>query len=294
MASVLDEVLRDGRILVLKDEAGVADAWRLIVRQIYGAVEVVAGAAGRDRVEDAGLGVLHEVLPAGSIGALRDEVMPQIRSILFETTCRVARDVLGLGGTFFVDDYTILRVNFPYEVALRAPPEAENPGIGRVSPSARAAAVRARVVDDVYDPKGYHRNQPPAAWAHGPHLDTWTGHSRDGVNLWWAMSEVLSEHAMVFYPELFGTPLPPDPASLYLAAGRPLPRPTCRPLPAGSLLIFNPEILHGTHLNVSGVTRVAASTRINARPPAFDPTCFYAREFWHSSDDLEGGDLTAT
>ena len=291
VGAVLDEVLGGGRILVLRDEAGVREGWQRIHEETLTAVGEVAGAAARDRVASDGLGVLHEVIAPLEIGALRDAVMPRVRQTLFDVTCRVAREVLGIEGTFYVDDYTILRVNLPYEVALEAPREAENPGIGRMAESARAEARKAKVVDPVYDPKGYHRDQPPAAWAHGPHLDTWTGHSRDGVNLWWAIGDVLAENSMFFYPELFGTPLTPDPRSLYLAEGRPLPPPTPMPLAAGELLVFNPEILHGTHLNVSGRTRVAASTRINARVPEFDPTCFYAREFWHPSDALDDGDL---
>ena len=288
---MLSEVLTGGRILVLRDEAGVREGWEEIHAAVVSAVRAVAGAAASDRVDADGLGVLHEVLDAGSIGALRDEVMPRIRPTLLTVTCRVAREVLGIEGEFYVDDYTILRVNYPYEVALRAPADAENPGIGRQGANARQAAQRAKVVDPVYDPRGYHADQPPAAWAHGPHLDTWTGHSRDGVNLWWAIGDVLAEHSMFFYPELFGVDLEPDPRSLYLHAGHPLPRPTPAPLRAGELLVFNPEILHGTHLNVSGRTRVAASTRINARVPSFDPTCFYAREFWHAAGDLEAGDF---
>lgn len=291
MTTTLDRVLRDGHLLVLREEAGVRETWEQIHAHVLDAVGDVAGSSARDVVADGGLGLLHEVLGAESVGALRDAVMPRVRSLLFAATCRVAREVLGLDGEFFVDDYTILRVNLPYEVALQAPMEAENPGIGRVSDGARAAASAARVVDPVYDPKGYHRGQPPAAWAHGPHLDTWTGHSRDGINLWWAIGDVAAEHSMFFYPELFGVPLAPDPRSLYLREGRPLPAPTPMPLRAGELLVFNPEVLHGTHLNVSGRTRVAASTRINARAPVFDPTCFYAREFWHRGTTLEAGDL---
>ena len=280
-------------MLVVRDEAGVREGWQAIHAQTLGAIGAVAGPRARERVARDGLGVLHEVLPAEAIGELRDAVMPRIRATLFEVTCRVAREVLGIEDAFYVDDYTILRVNFPYEVALRASLRAENPGIGRVSEVVRRSAQKARVVDPVYDPKGYHGGQPPAAWAHGPHLDTWTGHSRDGVNLWWAIGDVVAEHAMFFYPDLYGVPLAPDPRSLYLRAGRPLPRPLPVALAAGELLVFDPEVLHGTHLNVSGLTRVAASTRINASRPAFDPTCFYAREFWHESGDLEAGDLDA-
>jgi nitrite reductase/ring-hydroxylating ferredoxin subunit len=291
--AALDSVLADGEMLVLRDEAGVREGWEVIHAETLDAVGLVAGAGARERVARDGLGVLHEVLPADRIGALRDEVMPRIRATLFAVTARVAREVLGITGEFFVDDYTILRVNFPYEVALEAAMDAENPGIGRMSEGARAAAQKAKVVDPVYDPRGYHRDQPPAAWAHGPHLDTWTGHSRGGVNLWWAIGDVVPEHSMFFYRELFDVPLAPDPRSLYLQEGRPLPRPQPMPLKAGELLVFNPEVLHGTHLNVSGLTRVAASTRINASPPLFDPTCFHAREFWHRSGDLDAGDLDA-
>jgi nitrite reductase/ring-hydroxylating ferredoxin subunit len=289
-AATLDAVL-GGEIVVLRDEAGIRESWAEIHEQTVQAVGVVAGRGARDQVLQDGLGSLHEVLPAEAIGELRDELMPRVRRALFTTTLRVAREVLGIDHEFYVDDYTILRVNYPYEIALQAPMEAENPGIGRMDPGARADAQQAKVVDPVYNPKGYHREQPPAAWAHGPHLDTWTGHSRGGVNLWWAIGDVVAEHSMFFYPELFGTPLAPDPRSLYLREGRPLPRPTPWPLAAGEMVVFNPEVLHGTHLNVSGLTRVAASTRINAARPAFDPTCFYAREFWHASGDLDEGDL---
>lgn len=293
MKGRLESVLRDGERLILREEAGVREGWERVHRGVIDSAVAVAGSRAGARLEREGLGVLHEVLDAGAIGALRDEVMPRVRPTLFEITCRVAREVLGLQGEFYVDDYTILRVNYPYEVALGAPMEAENPGIGRVSAETRSQTRAAKIVDPVYDPRGYHRQQPPAAWAHGPHLDTWTGHSRDGINLWWAIGDVDAEHAMFFYPDLFGVPLAPDPASLYLQAGRSLPRPEPVPLDAGELLVFNPEVLHGTHLNVSGRTRIAASTRINPVVPQFDPTCFYAREFWHAASDLERGDLDA-
>ena len=70
-----------------------------------------------------------------------------------------------------------------------------------------------------------------------------------------------------------------DPRTLYAAHDTPLPTPTTMPLAAGTMLLFDPETLHGTHLNVMTRTRVAVSLRLNAREPRFDPECFYAREF---------------
>lgn len=288
--ATLAGMLRDGEYLVLREEAGLPESWQTIRAVVIEEAGRIGGAEAESVVRSEGLGLLHEVMPASKIGALRDAVMPRVREELLRATCRVAREVLGLEGEFFVDDYTILRVNYPFEIAIQASREAENPGIGRMSETVKGAARARKVVDPIYDPRGYHRDQPPASWAHGPHLDTWTGHSRDGVNLWWAISDVLEENSMFFYPELFGRPMTADPRSLYLAEGQVLPEPTPFPLRAGSMLVFNPEVLHGTHLNVSGRTRVAASTRINARTPQFDPACFYAREFWHRGSRIEAGE----
>jgi nitrite reductase/ring-hydroxylating ferredoxin subunit len=282
-------VLERGSYLIVSNLAGQAEVLALAHRLIREGVEALEGPAARSEIESRGFGVLHEVLPPERIGALRDRVMPELRPALLALACRIGRDLLGIGGEFFVDDYTILRINYPYEVALRAPRSAENPGIGRTDDRTRREGKAAAVVDPVYDPRGYHRNEPPPAWAHGPHQDTWTGHSRHGVNLWWAVDDVPEEASMIFYPETFGRPFSPDPRSLYLREGYPLPRPTKMSLRRGEMLVFNPELLHGTHLNTAGVTRLALSTRINPGRPKFSPNCFYAREFWHSSANLEAG-----
>ena len=287
--AALDAILKRGRYLRLRDFPGGAEVLSKVRQCILDGVESLEGAVARRGLEARGLTLLHEFLPAERIGALRDHLMPRIRPDILSVTCGVARQILDIRHEFFVDDYTILRVNYPYEVALKSSMQAENPGIGRVSEAAKRLAGGSQKGDPVYDPNGYHKNQPPASWAHGPHLDTWTGHSRDGINLWWAVEDVLEENSMIFYPETFGRKFAVDPRSLYLSAGFPLPRPEKLAMAAGELLVFNPEMLHGTHLNTTSRTRLAISTRINPHRPRFDPGCFYAREFWHSSRNLEQG-----
>ena len=235
--------------------------------------------------------MLHVAVDPLDVAPIRDCVIERVRNDLLASAVEVARSVMGWKGDFYVDDYLILRVNMPYEVARNAHPSAENPGIGRVTPSMRDLARSRKVRDPLYDPVAYHRGLPPAAWAHGPHLDSWSGHSKDGLNIWWAISDVPAESGMVFYPEMSGEPLICDRRTLYLQAGRQLPLPTFAPLAAGEMLIFDPEILHGTHLNVTAATRVAISMRLNARKPSFDPACFYAREFWRSSSDIESNEF---
>lgn len=293
MNAIASALLEQGAYFVVADFRQQAAITKRVRDAILAFVGELRGEAARSDLESRGLGYLHIHLAPEDIQGLRDRVMPQIRPLLFGFACEVGGGVLGLEGEFFVDDYAILRVNLPYEVTLRAAETAENPGIGRVDPAVRGRASSVSKRDERYDPKAYHKNTPPASWAHGPHKDTWTGHSRRGINIWWAIGDVVEENSMMFYPATFGKAYESDPKSLYIAPGYPLPEPRKMALHAGEALVFNPELLHGTHLNTSGLTRVALSARLNPERPRFDPGCFYAREFWHSSRDLQEGRFDA-
>jgi nitrite reductase/ring-hydroxylating ferredoxin subunit len=262
-----------------------------VIGEIVTAVEDVCGGDAADVLRRDGLESLHLAVPVQSFGPIRDRVVERLRTDLLTMAATIGQSVMAWNEEFYIDDYLILRINFPYAFARKSDPSGENPGIGRVSPAVREIAAQRRVKDPTYDPKSYHQNYPPAAWAHGPHLDSWSGHSRDGLNIWWAICDVPPEAGMVLYPEMNGKPLPSDPKTLYLAKGYQLPKPTFIPLSAGEMLIFDPEILHGTHLNVTDRTRVAVSMRLNSAKPKFDPGCFYAREFWRRSTDVLAGNF---
>ena len=271
------------------DLKGASHMTELVLDQIIAGVAEIRGPTAARALREKGIQDIHEIIDAREVGPLRDYVLGHLRHPLLKMAVLIGRDVLGWANDFYVDDYLILRINFPYKVARLADPKAENPGIGRLSESARMIFRERKTIDPVYDPKSYHRGHPPAAWAHGPHLDTWTGHSRDGRNIWWAISDVPAGSGMVLYPEFADETLPSDPRTLYIKAGYPLPKPTYLPMQAGEMLVFDPEILHGTHLNTTDKTRVAVSMRLNASKPKFDPTCFYAREFWRRASDIEAG-----
>jgi nitrite reductase/ring-hydroxylating ferredoxin subunit len=257
--------------------------------EIVEAVSRIQGDAAAQTLRKLGIQHLHEVIDARDFGPLRDQVLERLRQPLFAMAVAVGREFLGWEGDFYIDDYLVLRINFPYELACRSSSSTENPGTGRLSPAVRAAYNARKVIDPVFDPKSYHGGNPPAAWAHGPHRDSWTGHSRGGRNIWLAIGDVPAEAGMVFYPETNEDDLRCDPRTLYLAPGCPLPKPTCQPVKAGEMLVFDPEMLHGTHLNTTDSTRVAISLRLNAAKPTFDPSCFYAREFWRLASDIEEG-----
>ena len=289
MNELIRSVLEAGTYFVVSDFKRQREITAKVQACVLDAAAEIVGSAARTDLARRGLQHLHLHLPPEAIAQVRDRVMPVMRPDLFRFACEIGEGLLGLDREFFVDDYTILRINYPYEAGLQATDKAENPGIGRTDPKTRTLANSTQKRDDRYDPKAYHKHTPPASWAHGPHKDTWTGHSRHGINLWWAMNDVVEDNAMIFYPSTFGKAYEADPRSLYVAAGYRMPKPHKMALHAGELLVFNPEMLHATHLNTSGLTRLALSCRINPSEPKFDPDCFYAREFWHSSDDIRQG-----
>jgi nitrite reductase/ring-hydroxylating ferredoxin subunit len=258
-------------------------------REIISAVAHLKGEASAQILRQHGVHHLHDAIDAEDIAPLRDQVLERLRRSLFVMAAAVGREFLGWNKDFYIDDYLVLRINFPYEVARLAGQSTENPGTGRLSPELRALYNERRTIDPVFDARFYHGTNPPAAWAHGPHRDSWTGHSRDGRNICLAIGNVPGEAGMVLYPETQDDELYCDPRSFYLKPGYAIPKPTCLPLKAGEMLVFNPEVLHGTHLNTTNSTRVAVSLRLNSAKPTFDPSCFYAREFWHLASDIEQG-----
>ncbi|MDX2275944.1 MAG: phytanoyl-CoA dioxygenase family protein [Hyphomonadaceae bacterium] len=273
------------------DVAPGANLNQRVIEAICEAVGEVKGQEAKSFVSEHGVEQLHRAIEATDVGKIRDIALERLRPILLRFGVSIGRELLDWRSDFYIDDYLILRINFPYEIAAKADPSAENPGIGRVTPSVKELAESRKTRDGVYDPRSYHRGHPPAAWAHGPHRDSWAGHSRDGVNVWWAVSDVPAEAGMVLYEGLMEVDLPCDRRSLYVSAGYELPPPTALPLAPGQMLVFDPEVLHGTHLNVTDTTRVAVSLRLNANRPQFDPSCFYAREFWRRASSIEAGKL---
>jgi nitrite reductase/ring-hydroxylating ferredoxin subunit len=146
-----------------------------------------------------------------------------------------------------------------------------------------------------HDPFSYHGQIPVPARSHGPHIDTWYGHSYDGINLWLSIDGVNVDNTVILYPEMFGRPLAFDPTSMYIARGVELPKPYKVDLKPGELLAFNPETLHGTQVNISDVTRVALTTRINPAEPRFGPDApFHGyMEHWYCSEDLRRRNFSA-
>jgi nitrite reductase/ring-hydroxylating ferredoxin subunit len=315
--NVREAIINQGEFFRLS-EAHLPAGSHLRVREaILQGIRSLAGEAVYQEAATQGLERLHTYYPIERVGQLKRHVVEQLRSSLLDWTAKIGRQHLGLNGEFYVDLNTILRINYPFAAARKAPRTSEDPSVGsgrqpkltllqKVTTHKRVVATRAHLRqllgghrahevsktwarDANYDLATYHQNLPPAAWAHGPHIDTWYGHAFEGINIWWAIDGVVRENSMVLYPQSFGQDVQPDPRSMYIKAGTPLSEPANLELAPGDMLLFNPEILHATHLNIADKTRIAITARINPGIPHFDPRAPYARTHWLQASDIEAG-----
>ena len=180
---------------------------------------------------------------------------------------------------FLMDLMVITRIHFPIEFAIRS------------SQSYLDYSKERGRTSFKIDPSltaGYHNNLP-FAWSHGPHSDSWFGHSYDGINLWWAYDGVTDENGVTLYPDHVGLDLvdldvikEPPYVNKEVSVGVPyVPN-----LKKGEILAFNSELLHGTRVNTSNKTRISISTRINPYLPKFNKDVFRFVKLWAYSSNI--------
>jgi len=293
-------VLREGRFFILDDYALRDEMYAKVKDTFLEGIETIEDRSCRDRISAAGLSKMHEHFPVEKVPLLEDFLSKRLRKDLYYWSSKVGREDLGLDHPFFVDHLIVMRIHYPFLIARQAKnvqepsyPLAEKLRLGMAALKNWRMLIngirkaREPKMKTAFDPEAYHKKLPTPARAHGPHVDTWYGHSYDGINLWWSIDGVNEDNTIILYPELFGVPLAYDPVSMYLAPGVPVTKPNKLLLGPGQLLVFNPEMLHGTQVNISNETRIVISPRLNPNTPCFDANAGWHFEHWYSSKDLE-------
>jgi nitrite reductase/ring-hydroxylating ferredoxin subunit len=298
-------ILSEGRYYVLDDYALRDEMYRKVVDTLLDGIGELHGPDSRAKVKAAGLAHIHEHFPVEKVPLLESYFLKRMRDELYYWSYRVGADTLGLAHPFYVDHLIMVRIHYPHLQARKAGKLAEPPyPISEKWRLAKAALTNPRMLKNFvlkntpkaraekkrtskYNAVAYHGEIPSPARAHGPHIDTWYGHSYDGINLWWAIDGVVPDNTVILYPDMFGRPMEYDPVSMYLAAGVPVSKPVKMAFAPGQLLVFNPEMLHGTQVNIADVTRVALTTRLNPKTPRFAPAAPFHFEHWFSSLDLQ-------
>lgn len=294
-------ILSTGAYYILDRCASHDDVYPAVCEAFYRGVEELAGADAARLVRRDGLAFLHKHFPTEKVLLLEEHVRRTLKDTLLHWSYRVGKEDLGLAHPFYVDHLIVIRIHFPYEVAKLAK-TAEQPDAARADFADHAIsalrnpriianqlsrAIRRPRAKSSYDPDQFHGSLTKPARSHAAHIDTWYGHSFDGINLWWSIDGVTVDNTVILYPEMFARPVDYDEKSMYLARGQQVSEPHNVDLKPGQLLLFNPEMLHSTQVNVSDRTRVALTTRVNPHKPKFNDEAPFNFEHWHNSRDLE-------
>lgn len=304
----LEKIEKEAQHYLLKNHPMKDELMDKINQTFLSGIEKFEGKEARDAVERDGLRNVHKHFPVEKVRLLEHHLKEELRDDLYYWSYKVGSEGLGIDHEFFVDHLIVIRIHYPHLVARKARAEdiqsppypitermrlgmagLRNPKMlmyagGRAW--AKKMAERKKIKETEYDPKKYHGNIATPARAHGAHVDTWYGHSYDGINLWLSIDGVNEGNTVILYPEMFGQEVHFDPVSMYLSEGQDTPKPLKYAMEPGELLVLNPEMLHGTQVNISDETRVALTTRINPNRPRFAKEAPFHFEYWYSSEDL--------
>lgn len=276
--AVFSEIVGKGQYFVFRSYSFHEELAEVMKEHVFLATEEVCGADVGKLVRSHGLSQMHKFVSPDFIIDIQDVASQNMKRDMLKYSGRFAKECLGLESDFYLDMQTIARVKFPFEVARKST-------VSYLDYSKKKG--RTSFKKDPAITSGYHGNLPFPAWCHGPHSDSYFGHSYDGINLWWAIDGVTEETGMTFYPQIIcdsGIPLFDEPP--YLSQGVPTPKPVFFDLQPGDVIAFNSDTLHGTRVNLSDTTRVSFSTRLNAMRPRFDGKNFRHVKYWLHSSEL--------
>lgn len=293
-------VIESGEILTFSTFPGKDETYAMAREALLEAARLCAGPEAAASIAREGLDQFHKFVSPDLVPFVdRYLTKSAVKKRFLELVADFGRSTLDINDEFYVDDTVVFRVHFPYEVGKhsklqRAVYRAVN--LNNIADAENEVAkAYAEFRDKPLQPADeatarYHGNLPVPAWVHGPHKDTWFGHTFEAMNLWWSLSAVTEKTGVIFYPDLFGIDSPHLPKPAYIAPGTPLPKPMKTAMGDGDMLVFNSDHLHGTHLNISDTTRIVFTGRINPKKPTFYRDTMEAEyPHWHLASDLLSG-----
>lgn len=272
-----------------------------VTGKVLEGIEAIAGADCAEAVREAGLDKVHEHFSPDFLPFLNRFLQKNLTEHVIRETAEVGRHTLGIGADFFIDGNVVYRLYYPHDVARRSCLKRPlylslnlDNWTNAAEELAQAAARQAENPSKASDGPGYdyHRGLPDPAYAHGPHRDTWFGHTFGALNLWWSICAVTEQTGVILFEDENGRDLDHIPQPAYLAPGQPISNPQPLSLPDGDLLVFDPEILHATRLNTSNRTRFVVTSRLNVREPVFyQGTSSAEYPYWHRAEDVLASDF---
>ena len=217
---------------------------------------------------------LHKYLEVDLIDDCSTYVKSEIQLEMMQWAYHVCVERLGFAEQFFLDREIYVRINFPFEIANKGKLSRET------HPNHRLTA--------------YNIGRPKATWSHGPHKDSWYGHSHTAINFWFSICGTNFESTMNLFPNEAYKATAYNEKTMYASYDHKLTEEVGLELAPGENLIFDPELLHSTRINTSTETRVVLTIRVSDDEPIFSDSIKHdVYDLWVSSDSVSRGDLVS-
>ena len=248
---------------------------------IYQSINEIAGKNIMEKVKFDGLDKMHLHFNVDYVPFLEFALIKKFNEILYKQIFNVGKNDLFINkkNIFYIDKAINYRIIYPFSVSVKSRLKRKvyrllnrenltNPETEILNAQKNQNKYKLTKAD--INKIRYFRNLPWPACGHGIHRDTWFGHTFDALNLWWSVAGVTERTGMTVYTDVENYEIKhmTDPAYLD-TYDQYLGKPKTLGLKDGNLLVFDPEILHGTKLNTSNQTRIVFSGRINRIKPNF-------------------------
>ena len=258
----------------------------------------ISGQAIADKVEKYGLEKIHNFFPVEFLPFLQDAVENDLLNIIHSQIVDVGLKNCKFKKNFLVDKSINFRIHYPFSLEKKSMLSREIFRCLNLKKffNAKEEFLRAKVnskkyvlVDSDKTKIKYFGNNNASCFLHSGHRDTWFGHSTEGLNFWWGITEVNEQNGMMLFRKVTGFDIEHEKRPAYVKKDCynlgefELPK-----LERGDLLIFDSEILHATRINTSNKTRMAISGRINIDNPKFYPFTYDEKDpYWLKSQDIK-------
>jgi nitrite reductase/ring-hydroxylating ferredoxin subunit len=312
----LQNILKDGNYYILDKFSTQKEVLALIESAMLDGIKQLADNNCYQSVCKSGLAKMHLYFPAKSLVDLERLVRDKISKSIIKMACEVGKNELLLEKEFFINSIILLRIKYPFKIAKNSKVSYEDYIYKLYSNEYRKDSFYAKSIrkgkslvsnirnyissflnkkqTEAFTPKTvfeYNSKYPFAAFAHGPHLDSWFS-APYSLEFWLSVAGLREDNALLFYPETYGANIECMEGVPFINPGVELPKPSRVAPPNGSLIIFNGELLHGTQLNVSDETRIGVSVNVSPHELYFSPdrVAGYNNHTFHSSVNISRED----
>ena len=266
--------------------------------EIYDCISSIAGLSVSKKIRQKGLDKMHLYFNPDYLPFLNVALKKKMNEVMAKQIFYIGQNNLKLNKakSFYIDQTMNYRIIYPYELAKKSQLtrsiylslDLENyKNADKEINRGKIKAKKFTKNESYLNKIKYFKNLPITCYGHGPHRDTWFGHTFGALNLWWSITGVNQESGLVLYPEVTNFEIEHIKEPAYVAPNQYLKKPKIIALKDGDLLVFDPEILHATKLNTSNQTRIVFSGRINKDKPTFyKKTNAPEYPHWFSSKDF--------